>query len=399
MQDVTQPFASRQLGPAVVRLLAALLHWPIKRTFVLQGILSLLFTLTTIYALVLKSSAPRWIIAAIAFVPFWPQLFVGLALPDLWYAAVLCIFLLLLARNELLAAACMMFPLMVSRESTSLTLVCFLIAAWKPLRWPGRLLAFAAAAAGSLVVGHITAHNPGNVEHLPQSIYMLGKVPWNFGRNILGLELTSNVFQRCIPPAWQMNFHFGPIRTIGVCGFLPQQPIDGFAAATTTFGLLPLLAAFLWWRSRKSRSAAAPVPPRAVMLRFCLIYGTTSLLISPLLGAWPTRLFGYGWPLCLIAAPLLFGEVSSLYAAALTGKRAWAGLAFLTLHLAACAVGMLIYTVTAVYAGIALYLAGFALLRWWFGPGLKAPKNRDPNPPDRVSTEAPGDPSNMVKLA
>jgi hypothetical protein len=364
--DVMQPFASRQLGPAVVRLLAWILHWPIERTYLLQGILSFAVVLATIYTFLLQSSAPRWMLAAIAFIPFWPQLWAGLVLPDLWYAALLCLFLLLLARNHLLAAACMLFPLMLSRESTSLTLVCFLLAAWKPLRWPGRLLALAATAAGQFVVGRLTAHNPGNMEHLPQSIYMLAKVPWNLLRNVLGINPWSNSFQRCTVPVWTHPFHYGDITSIGICGFSVEQPLTCLAAATTTFGLLPLLAAFLWQRTR--RTAATSPQPRSVLLRFCLIYGAISFLLAPLLGVWAWRLFGYAWPLALVAVPLLFNQLDPLQTAALTGKRALAGLGFLALHLAASACNMLSIDFWVAYAGAALYLAGFVLLRLWFGP-------------------------------
>ena len=385
--SVMQPFASRQLGPAVVRVLARLLHWPVQSAFLLQGVVSLIVVLATVYALIVRSAAPRWVLVAVALVPFWPQLFVGLVLPDLWYAAMVSIFLLLLWRKHFLIAACMMFPLMVSRESTSLLLVCLLIAGWRPLRWPGRLLALGTALAGTLLVQHLTAHNPGNFERLPESVYILSKVPWNFLRNILGIVPWSNVNTfMCPVPIWQHSLHLGSIHAVGVCGFSISQPAAVLDAALTTFGLLPLLGAFLWWRTRSHKG-------RSVFLRFCLLYGGISLLLAPMLGAWASRLFGYGWPFCLIAVPLLFNDLGELYGEALASKRAVAGLGFLGLHLVACRLDFENLDLPMIAFILGLYLAGFGLLRWWLGPPVRDVGNRFQSNPRNPQN----DPPRMVK--
>ena len=364
---VVQPFASRQLGPAVVRLFAWMLRWPQPRVFVVQGVVSLAVTLATVYVLALRTAMHRWMLAAMALVPFRPELYLGLAMPDLWYAAMLSVFLLLLWRKHFLIAAFMMFPLMVSRESTSLTLVCFLVAGWRDLRWRGRLLAFVSALAGTMLVQRLTALDPGNREHLPESLYLLSKAPWNFMRNIMGVEPWSNVFpQLCRVPMWQYSLHAGPVQAIGICRFWILLPMTALAAGLSTFGLLPLLTAFLWRRTKM-------VQERSTLLRFALIYGAACLLMAPLLGVWMPHLFGYGWPFGLVALPLLFEDVKALYPEALTSKRAVAGVGFLALHLVACGLAFLWASVVVDSTLVGLYLAGFALLRWWFGspvPGV-----------------------------
>lgn len=359
-----QPFASRQLGPAVVRLLAWILHWPVERAFILQGAISLLVTLGVVYFLITRSGAPRWILVAIAIVPFWPQLFVGLALPDLWYAALLAVFLLLVAQRRYLPAACMMFPLMVSRESTLLTVFCFLVTGWKPLRWPGRLLTLAAGYAGSLLVKLLTAQNPGNLEHLPPSLYMLAKVPWNFMLNVLGVVPWSNVnMLECGVPAWQHSLHLGPVSAVGVCGVSSLMPLECLLALLNTFGLLPLLVVFLWRRRKKSSE-------RTVLLQFCLLYGTISFLLAPVIGVWFSRLFGYSWPLFALALPLLFNDLS---AKPLKARATATAFLFLLLHLVDCFLlsylpyGAYPPALTGICFVLALYLAGFAVLRWGWG--------------------------------
>jgi len=378
--NVMQPFASRQLGPAVVRLLAWMLHWTVQSAFVLQGTASLIVMLGVVYFLMVRTSAPGWILAAVAVVPFWPQLYYGLVLPDIWYAALISIFLLLLARRHFLAAACMMFPLMVSRESTSLVLVCFLLAGWRPLRWSGRLLALGSALAGTVLVQHLTAHNPGNKEHLPESIYLFSKVPWNFLRNVAGVDPWSNVYpELCRVPVWQHSVKLGPIHAIGVCGYPNGLPVMALLQMASVFGLLPLLGGFLWWRSRRQRE-------RSLLLNFCLLYGGVSLVLAPLLGVAISRLFGYGWPFCLIALPLLFDDVRRRYGAALTARSGAAGVGFLGLHVAACALTIEAPTMWAVAAGVGLWVGGYGVLRWWFGATAEgAGKRLQGNPAGAVA--------------
>jgi len=381
LHSIAQPFASRQLGAGVVRILALLLHWPVNQAFILQGSVCLVLLLIAVYALFVRSLAPRWMLAAFAVLPFWPHLFDGLAVPDLWYAFLLAGFLWLLYKRQLLLAAAMMFPLMISRESTSLTLVCFLIAAWKPLRWPGRIVAVAATLAGSALVEHLTHGNPGNIEHLPQSVYLLLKVPWNFLTNVLGILPWSNVYTVfCLgkPPIWQHAFSFGPVTAIGVCGYQPTRPLICLADALTIFGLLPLLTAFLLWRLRRSRRRATLAQPnRSVLLRFCLIFGGISYLIAPLLGVAASRLFGYGWPLLLVALPLLFDELPG---SGLKPRHPLAALAFLALHFAACSLIFFGWELVIAPYAIALNAAGFLLLLWWWGPASPVTSSRSKNP-------------------
>ena len=382
IHGVMQPFASRQLGPAVARFLVWGLHWPLQRAFLLQGTVSLAVLLAVILLLMMRTATPRWMLAAVAVVPFWPQLYYGLVLPDLWYAALVAVFLVLLARRHFLTAACMMFPLMLSRESTSLLLVCFLIAGWRPLRWRGRLLAVGAALGGMMIVQHLTAHNPGNKEHLPEFVYMLSKVPWNFVRNITGIEPWSNVYpQLCSVPVWQHSLQWGPVHAIGVCGISDWLPVVTVYEIVSVFGLLPLLAAFLWWRSRHDKG-------RSLLLNFCLLYGGITVLLSPVLGAGVGRLLGYGWPFCLVALPLLFDELRERYAEALRSKGTVASLGLLGLHLPACALAAATPSLPIAAFGAGLWVGGFLLLRWWFGPTVEGAGKRLQNNPQGTYGEA-----------
>lgn len=327
--DVPQPFVSRQLGPRLAHAIATLLHRSTVQGFYLLAAVSILILVGVIFAQASRTRAPWWMLAAIAMAPMLPDTMLGLILPDLFYAALLAILLVLLDRELWIAAALWMLPLMLARESTSLTLLCLLIAAWKPLRWRGRLLAIAAAAAGSAIVHRLTLASPGNPQHLPQSLYILLKIPWNAAQNLFGVQLWNNINDACGTPVWQHAIHLGSIRAVGFCGVNPAAPRATLLALLTEFGLLPLLTVFVLWRSNP-HPTPAPTQPLGfrTTLRFAAVYGTICFLLGPLLGTGINRLMGYGWPLFFVALPVWMGESPWLR----SRRAVWAVPIFLALH-------------------------------------------------------------------
>ena len=122
--EVLLPFAVRQMAPLFCRALASVLHVSLYSAFLIEGVAALLALLGLVGFLLIRARANGIVLAAIGGLAFWSILFNGLALPDLWYAALLAGFLVLLAQKHYLASALMMFPLFFSRESTILTLFC-----------------------------------------------------------------------------------------------------------------------------------------------------------------------------------------------------------------------------------------------------------------------------------
>jgi hypothetical protein len=359
---VMKPFAARQLGALVAAGIARLLHAGVERGFLVEGVLSFLFTLAGVYWLMVRTAAPRWMLAAMILLPVWIDTFNHLALPDVWDAALLLLFLLLLERRWWLAAGLMMLPLMVTRESTWLVLVCLLAVAGRRMGWARIAAAVSAAVAGAMIVGRLSRHSLDNEEHLPQAVYMLAKGPWNLLHNVFGLAPWSNVNRDlCAVPMWQAQVHLGRVQALGICSYsaVPQlQVVDG---ALTLFGLLPLLLAMLWWKHRRFAG-------RSVMLRFVLLYGAASYLLAPVLGTDYRHLAGYSWPLFVVALPELFNEFAP------RGEfepRSWslpgeaAGLAFCALHLVTVLLGPPSSLGEDVALKALLWVAGWAALRLW----------------------------------
>jgi hypothetical protein len=355
---VMQPFVSRQMGALLAAATARLLHWSVEQAFFLQAIVSVIFLLCIVYAIAVKTMAPRWLLLAIALSPFWGPQVQYFVLPDALYSAELAVLLVLLLMERLGAASLMMFPLMLTRESTSLTLLCFLVAAWGVLRWRDRIAAVLSAAAGSWLVGRLAAGSIANKENLPQAIYLLMKVPWNFLRNVIGLQPWSNVNpELCSVPRWYLPLHLGPVSAIGVCGYSSAGRHEMFAALFYNFGILPLIVCYLWWVHRSWFG-------RSVLLRFTLLYGSISFLLAPMLGTWMIHLMSYGWPLFFVALPLLFDELPS---PPLVGPRAWAGCLLFALQIVACRLA--VWSLTAWFIPVegTIWLLGFVCLRYWMG--------------------------------
>lgn len=297
---VLQPFVVRQLGPLVCRALASVLHVSIESAFLMEGTVSLLVLLGIVGFLLLRAGVNPIMLAAVAGLTFWSELFNGLALPDLWYAALLGIFLLFLYQKRFLAAALMLFPLFLSRESTILVLFCLILVGWRRMRVAVTGVAVLASYAGMQIVKLLTAGGLSNREHLNPMLYMAGKVPWNFAKNVLGFPLWNNLNAgNCAVPQWQTSLHIGGVHTIGFCAYNPEISLWTLRLALSCFGLFPLLLIYLCLK--RSRS----IWTEDVLLRFCLVYGAISFFLAPELGSSVPRLFAYAWPLFVVAVPIL----------------------------------------------------------------------------------------------
>ncbi len=346
--EVPQPFSARPLAPLLARGIAAAGHWPLETGFAVLAYGCLVWTLLVVFSLLVRSQAPRWTLVAVATVPFWPQLLLTAGLPDPLYAALLAALLVALERAWVVSAALLMAPLMLARESTTLTLLCLLLVGWRQLRWCGSVLAVASAAVGAAAVRHLSAGSLPNPEHLSGGLYMAGKVVSN-GLRSLGVVPWSNVYPvLCDAPRWQVALYLGRVQSVGVCAWSPVAPMQALFALLATFGVLPV--ALLLARDKLRAALFAP----SLLVQFCLLYGGLSLLLAPALGTWYARLFGYGWPLLLVAVPRLLGLAGA------GSRRLWAGL--LLLHLGVCALGNRPLHAPEMAAIAGLQAAAFALI-------------------------------------
>jgi hypothetical protein len=354
-QPAMMPFASRQLGPLIVR---GLIHLGItlQTAYFLEGTVAMLLLFATVLYFLLRSGAPRFMFAAIFGMVFWAWQYNALVMPDLLYAALLCIFLLLLDRQRFLLAGLMMLPLAVSRESTLLTLAVYLVAGWRRLRLTESVTAIASMVAGILIVKRLTANALPNNEHISPFLYLLAKMPWALLKNFLGLYPWSNVYPECEVPRFQMALHLGPVHAVGICRFEPYPPLLLLFYCLSSFGLLPLL--FLALRRLRKPLAPTENSSRAdFLVRFCVVYGVLSFAIAGLLGETFQRLFAYSWPVFLIALPILLTRARATF---LSNR---AALVFLTIHLLLSWCQFRTSLIQLIPIEIVFWIAGYVLLR------------------------------------
>jgi hypothetical protein len=263
----------------------------------------------------------------------------------------------------MMLAALMMFPLMVARESTLLTVVCLLIAGGRRLRLREASAALLATGGGMLTVKRLTVDAMPNREHISPMFYMVAKMPWNFLKNVLGLGPWANVYPSCAVPRWQMALHLGPLHAIGFCAPDYSYLLQAIAAGLASFGLFPLLL----FKLRRMRIAPDNgLRGDAIFLRFCVLYGVASFVLTPLLGVSFLRLYFYSWPLFLVALPILMGAARASVASTP------AALLFLALHLGLSWSLMFFDPWPVILIAMVVYPAGWLLLRSAWRTGLES---------------------------
>jgi hypothetical protein len=306
---VPAPFSARILGPAMAGWLGRVTGLGVDTGFLLLGIVCLIALLGLMAGLLWSWRAPLVVSAAIFLMPFWVDIFHDYYLPDLLHAALLAALLLFLLSGYTSLAFLLLFPAYLARESTLLVAICLVFACWRRIRLRPALAGALAILAAGFISRHYNQEAAVSVHGISGGPYIVGKLIWSFFKNVLGLPLWSNTLPECspiwmkaIPPGW----HFGAIRSIGLCQPSLWGPTRLLLAWFGVFGIGPALALTL---GRKLLSPSRELPPGGAMVfRFCLVYGLISILMTPLLGASADRLVEYGWPFYFVLLPWFLSQ-------------------------------------------------------------------------------------------
>ena len=303
---VPAPFSARILGPAMAGWLGRVTGRGVDTGFLLLGIVCLIALLGLIAGLLWSWRAPLVLSAAIFLMPFWVDLVHDYYLPDLLHAALLAAILLFLLSGHTSLAFLLLFPAYLARESTLLVAICLVFACWRRIPLRPALVGALAILSAALISRHYNQMAAVNVHGMSGGAYILGKLVWSFFKNVLGLPLWSNTLPECSPvwvKAIPPGSHFGAIRSVGLCQPSLWGPTRLLLAWFGIFGIGPAFAVALW---RKLVSPAGELTlGRVMVLRFCLVYGLVSILMTPLLGASVDRLVEYGWPFYFVLLPWL----------------------------------------------------------------------------------------------
>jgi hypothetical protein len=324
---VPEPFSARILGPAIAGWLGRISGLGVDTGFLLLGIVCLIALLALVAGLLWSWRAPTAIFAGIFLMPFWVDIFHDYYLPDLLHATIIAAILLCLLFGNTALALLLLFPAYLARESTVLVAGCLIFAGWRRIPLRSAAIGVLAMLCGGLVSRHYGQSGPLSAHGMSGGAYILGKLFWNFFKNVLGVPLWSNTLPECSPvwvKALPYGYHLGDLRLIGVCRPSLWGPVSLLLAWFGIFGIGPALAVALWrrtvspavpsgrvWRrpvfplvwEREASVLTPPSPGLVIILRFCMVYGALSFLIAPLLGASVDRLVEYGWPFYLVVLP------------------------------------------------------------------------------------------------
>ena len=310
---VPEPFSARILGPAIAGWLGHVSGLGVDTGFLLLGIVCLIALLAMVAGLLWSWRAPTAIFAGIFLMPFWVDIFHDYYLPDLLHATIIAAILLCLLFGHTALALLLLFPAYLARESTVLVAVCLIFAGWRRIPLRSAAIGVLAILCGGLVSRHYGRSGPLSVHGMSGGAYILGKLFWNFFKNVLGVPLWANALPECSPVwvrALPHGYHLGAIQLIGVCRPSLSGPASLLLAWFGIFGIGPALAVALWRRpvfplvrEQEASVLTPPSPGLVIVLRFCMVYGALSFLIAPLLGASVDRLVEYAWPFYLVVLP------------------------------------------------------------------------------------------------
>jgi len=309
LAEVIQPFSSRFLHPFIARALTRLGINTLGLAFALLAVGGLLVLIGFIAAMVRDRCQRLWILAPLLFSPALIDLYRFGFMPDLFHAALVAAFFWLMLRGWRIGMLAMIPLMYFTREATVLLSVITAVVLWRRKDRPTAIAETCLTAISMIISARVIAHGQPNIHHLNPLLYTAGKIPFNFLKNIVGLEAWTNTFDH--PAAWKTSLprwlQFGNIREVGIRRFRLAAPLGMLLYWLVSFGALPLLLLrSLQQRRRRAMSAGTPSSPTAIHI--ALIYGLVSFAISPLLGSTVARFVVYGWPAFWIATIWFFCE-------------------------------------------------------------------------------------------
>ncbi len=330
---VHQPFSSRFLHAELVWLLTRFVHISIRSAVVLVAVASLSLFVLGMDRIFARLRVPSLLLVPVLVCIGFMETFRLVYMPDLFYSLLLVGLFLLLMDGRLLMSVLMVFVLFCARESTLVLGVVLVILSIQWCRktstrfdaraagrvqwgWP---VAFCVATtAGFLFNRYITSKSASNMHEMNGTMYLVGKVPFNFMKNVLGIAPWTDtlVATEGDQPLHQWpvphGLHLGAIHRIGIAEVSARYPLRWLVNLLSMFGVL-LTVVFRQavlnivavgrgltggWRRLRAivQGAIRVVLNEPFYSQVAVAYGIISLLIAPFLGTAVHRYIYYAWP-------------------------------------------------------------------------------------------------------
>lgn len=303
LDKLIEPYSSRFLHPFLVGWLSRNTPLDVYQGFYLIAIASI-FLFFVVNGSILKNVVRTPLLLVPLFLlPYFFDTIREVFEPDPLYLLLTAVFFLFTLFRKESYGLVTLFLMFLARESTVLLGVIYAIMGWLRSK---KTLAFSIIviiAASLWLTGIMKSIGQPNIHNLSSPVYMVAKLSYNFGTNVLGLKPWINTGTACEP---KFKFALPPVKSlgnvheVGLCGFDFSLPLKALITLLTLFGIAPL--AVFYVLSKRMREIFKKFSFGFLLI---LVYGLAHYVVGVFAGTGVWRIVGYGWPTFLIAGPLL----------------------------------------------------------------------------------------------
>jgi hypothetical protein len=331
-KEVLGSIAGRVLHPAAARLVSQATGLNVDQAFLAVALIALALLIGAAAWILRQATGLGALVLPLLFTPVLVREMFGLYYcQDLFYAALLSLFFVVLMKGRRWLALALLFALFLTRESTIVLVVVWAGIAWFESDFLIVAACVAVAMAGLGVSRMFAALGGPNVHHTSEVVFLALKPPFDSLRNLLGIVLVPSEMKgkpgfTCTPFATvhlPRLLSYGSTRQFGICRLDPRIPLATFTLWLSLFGIGP---AVLWTLLRCNGRRSLMASP--LWLRLAAVYGLLAFFIAPAVSFWLERDIGYSWPAFWLATPVLF----KMFCPSASGRAA----ALLLENLAAC---------------------------------------------------------------
>ena len=310
--DVGKPFINRIVYPVLARIVVVFTGISTINAFLALNIVSLLVLLISLFIIIRPFIYNKLIYVPIIFTPVLFDLYRNYCLPELFYAALLGIFFILLRQGKLWASLVFLFLLFITRENTIVLSLCTIIICFYKRQTQYAISVIVVSFAAMVAISCISHYGQPNIHKVPEILYLALKIPINFISNFSGLVIWTNTLSssEITAQTWHNNpiiqvalpqwLRIGEVTSVGIYDFDIFRPMNTFLVLLTSFGIGPVLLVPVIKRNYQYILNESPV-----WLLIAISYGLFSYLIGTSTGADVARLIAYGWPAFWLVTPIL----------------------------------------------------------------------------------------------
>ena len=238
--NVGKPFINRIVYPLVARIVVIFTGVDTKNAFLALNIVSLLILLISLFIIIIPFISNKMLYATIIFTPVLIDLYLNYCLPELFYAALLGVFFLLLRQGKLWASLVFLFLLFLTRENTIVLSLCTIVICFYKRQIQYATSVIVVSFAAMVAISFISHYGQPNIHKLPEILYLALKIPINFISNFSGVIIWTNTLSlsEITAHTWHNNpiiqvalpkwLCFGEVTSVGIYGFDIFRPMNTF---------------------------------------------------------------------------------------------------------------------------------------------------------------------------